>query len=124
MSERAGSGRDNNPAATVRERFGRFAWVFEWTARWSWRRFEFGVGYDWRWGNKEIWVGVGWFMVTLAWSRPLGWYDTDNIADPEIEWNLRYSEAMRWRDWQMCGILIDERAASDWYVPGEAGSDV
>lgn len=38
---------------------------------------------------------------------------------PQEEWERAYDEAMQWRDWQTCEILIDEREQADWYTPEE-----
>jgi hypothetical protein len=32
------------------------------------------------------------------------------------EWERAYDEAMRWRDWQTCEILIDERETAEWWT--------
>jgi hypothetical protein len=33
------------------------------------------------------------------------------------EWERAYDDAMAWRDWQTCEILIEEREQADWYTP-------
>lgn len=40
------------------------------------------------------------------------------MTDPETareEWENAYDEAMQWRDWQTCEILLNERLTADWY---------
>jgi hypothetical protein len=32
------------------------------------------------------------------------------------EWERAYDEAMQWRDWQTCEILIDEREMAEWWL--------
>lgn len=33
----------------------------------------------------------------------------------ESEWNDAYDEAVQWRDWQTCEILLDEREKLPWF---------
>lgn len=40
--------------------------------------------------------------------------------DPEAEWERAYGDAMAWRDWQSCEILLDERETADWYLESKA----
>lgn len=37
------------------------------------------------------------------------------LSDEEREWNRQYDEAMQWRDWQTCEVLLEERETRPWY---------
>lgn len=41
----------------------------------------------------------------------------------EATWNRAYDDAMQWRDWQMCDILLEERECESWWLSqqGENG---
>ena len=45
--------------------------------------------------------------------------DTPTATDPEREWERAYDEAMQWRDWMTCEILIEERGQADWWKERE-----
>lgn len=44
-------------------------------------------------------------------------------TEAEREWDAAYDEAMQWRDWQTCDILINERETADWYLGRERDGD-
>lgn len=44
-------------------------------------------------------------------------------AQQEAEWNRAYDDAMQWRDWQTCEILIDEREQADWWKERDRDED-
>lgn len=39
----------------------------------------------------------------------------DAASRAERDWDDRYYEAMQWRDWQECELLLDEREQSAWW---------
>lgn len=48
---------------------------------------------------------------------------THFTQDAEAEWEQAYSEAMRWRDWQTCDILLEERETAEWWLNRERDDD-
>ena len=44
-------------------------------------------------------------------------------AQQEAEWNRAYEDAMQWRDWLTCEILIDEREQADWWKERDRDED-
>lgn len=47
----------------------------------------------------------------------------ETLAEQETKWNRAYDEAMQWRDWQTCDILLDERETAEWYLTRERDDD-
>ena len=43
--------------------------------------------------------------------------NSDAAWKSEAEWNRAYDDAVAWRDWQTCEILLAERESCDWYSP-------
>jgi hypothetical protein len=35
----------------------------------------------------------------------------------EAHWHKQYNDAMQWRDWQTCEILLEKREQADWFQP-------
>lgn len=70
-----------------------------------------------------IWFGSvprGWVGKPL---NPRRWNETWRVTSAgkqengaEAEWNRAYDEALQWRDWQTCEILMDERETADWWL--------
>ena len=44
-------------------------------------------------------------------------------ASAQAEWERAYDEAVQWRDWQTCEILLDEREQADWWKERDCDED-
>ena len=65
--------------------------------------------------TEKLWRGEQ--VPRTEYLRVMG--KADPLDDPEREWNRAYEDAMQWRDWQTCEILIEEREQADWWKERE-----
>ena len=56
-------------------------------------------------------------------ARPLDDSAAVDLEKARAEWERAYDDAMAWRDWQSCEILIEEREQAEWWLQRDREED-
>lgn len=76
------------------------------------------------WRDRLVCVVCNWLLNHVASERyramiggsiQYGLRAAANDGWTETDWEIAYAEAMQWRDWQTCDILIEERERQSWW---------